>query len=169
MPRTPEDADRKRQQIVLSVVEHLLREGFRNSNLRALAASAGMSDRMVMYYFETKEALVAEAILLLAQNLKTSLDSVLPDRQASGSRIVRTMVDSALADGSRQTLRLWFEIVGLAVRGDEPYRSTAKLFLSEWESWIQDKLPAAQKHRAGTLLAQIEGEVMIRLLRADTG
>jgi AcrR family transcriptional regulator len=169
VPRTPADADRKRQHIVESVVAHLLREGFRNSNLRALAASAGMSDRMVMYYFETKESLISEAILMIAENLQTGLDAVLPDRQASGARIVSTMVDSALTDGSRETLRLWFEIVGLAVRGDEPYLSTAQLFLKEWESWIEAKLPASQKHRAPALLAQIEGEVMIQLLRAEGG
>ena len=60
---------------------------------------------------------------------------------------------------------LWLEIVGLAVRGDEPYRATASIFLARWEAWIRGKLEPKQKHRAQALLAQVEGEVMIRLLK----
>ncbi|MDA8672507.1 TetR/AcrR family transcriptional regulator, partial [Gammaproteobacteria bacterium] len=52
----------KRQDIIAAVAMHLLRDGFRNSGLRALAESVGMSDRMVMYYFETKEELIEEAL-----------------------------------------------------------------------------------------------------------
>jgi AcrR family transcriptional regulator len=165
LPKTPVATQHKRKEIIARVAAHLLREGFRNSGLRALAKSAGISDRMAMYYFETKEELVAEALLLLADGFSHSLDSLLPEKATSGSRIVTALVESALKAESRPMLMLWLEIVGLAVRGDEPYRATARIFLARWIEWIQARLEPRQKHRAQALLAQVEGEVMIRLLK----
>ena len=165
MPKKPTETAQKRQEIVAAVAEHLLHEGFRNSGLRALAKSVGISDRMVMYYFDTKETLIGEALLLLAQGFSSSLGSVLPDRTASGAKIVEALVRSALREDAKPMLRLWFEIVGLAVRGDEPYKTTAGLFLKEWEQWISSKLEPRHRHRATSLLAEVEGRVMIALLR----
>jgi len=166
VPNTQREPAQKRQEIIASVADHLLREGFRNSGLRALAKSVGISDRMIMYYFETKEELITEAMLLLADGLASGLELALPERQASGTQIVTALVDMALREDSKPMLTLWFEIVGLAVRGDEPYKSTARLFLSRWEEWIEGKLGPKHRHRAPSLLAQVEGEVMIRLLKA---
>lgn len=166
MPKAQTETHQKRQEIVVAVADHLLREGFGNSGLRALAKSVGISDRMIMYYFDTKEVLVSEALLLLADNFAEGLHHILPDRQASGSRIVGALVDGALAENAKPMLTLWFEIVGLAVRGDEPYKTTASLFLDRWEGFIRSKLPQNQRHRATALLAQVEGEVMIGLLGA---
>ena len=78
---------------------------------------------------------------------------------------MEVLASSSLADESAPMLKLWFEIVGLAVRGDQPYRKISNLFLHEWIEWIDSKLDQKQRHRAASLLAQIEGEVLIKLLR----
>ena len=59
----------KREEIVQLVANHLVARGFEDSGIRALAASAGISDRMLMYYFDTKEELIAQALLLLAEGM----------------------------------------------------------------------------------------------------
>ena len=43
--------EKRRQEIIGIVAMHLVRDGFQNSGLRAIAKSVGMSDRMLMYYF----------------------------------------------------------------------------------------------------------------------
>jgi hypothetical protein len=53
----------------------------------------------------------------------------------------------------------------LSLAGDRPYRKISNLFLNEWIEWIESKLDQKQRHRAASLLAQIEGEVLIKLLR----
>ena len=155
----------KRQTILLSVAGHLVSQGFSNSGIRALAKSAGISDRMLLYYFETKEALLHEALSLLFNDFSSHLDTILPQARASSTEIVAALVASSTTDASRPMLALWFEIVGLAMRGDEPFKTTAAQFLGEWERWIANKLAPAQRHRAGELLAQVEGSVMVTLLR----
>ena len=112
----------KRQTILLSVAGHLVSQGFSNSGIRALAKSAGISDRMLLYYFETKEALLDEALSLLFNEFSSHLDTILPQARASSTEIVAALVASSTTDASRPMLALWFEIVGLAMRGDEPLR-----------------------------------------------
>ena len=50
----------KREEIVQRVAQHLVAKGFQDSGIRALAASAGISDRMLMYYFDSKDELITQ-------------------------------------------------------------------------------------------------------------
>lgn len=155
----------KREEIIHLVAQHLVTRGFENSGIRALAESVGISDRMLMYYFEKKEDLIAQALLLLAEGMTASLDELIPQNRASVRQIVNalTAIDNQ-NDLQRGVLMLWFEIIGLAVRGGDPYRATAKQILEGYEAWIANKLPPDQKHRATETLAQIEGQIMLDLL-----
>lgn len=155
----------KRQEIVQAVASHLVQEGFANSGIRALASSAGISDRMLMYYFETKEELIADALQLLAENMATTLGQLLPERPTPSSDILSAASKAAEQPAMQAALQLWFEMVGLAVRGAEPYSRTVNQILDDWEHWIQRRLRSDQQHRARELLAHIEGELMLQLLR----
>ena len=159
------DTTQKREEIVLAVAGHLVREGFANSGIRALASSAGISDRMLMYYFDTKEELIASALMVLAANMSAGLEALLPKQPFPASTIVEVMVKSASHKDQKAVLRFWFEIIGLAIRGQEPYRSTVRHILEQWELWISDRLRAGQKKQAASVLAEIEGTLMLALLK----
>jgi len=60
-PMTPSgnEQEKRREDIVSAVAMHLVQKGFGASGIRALAESAGISDRMLIYYFETKDNLIA--------------------------------------------------------------------------------------------------------------
>ncbi len=161
----PKDSSKKRQDIVVAVAEHLRSEGFSNSGLRALAAAAGISDRMLMYYFDTKDEVIAEALLLLGDGLVAGLDQVLPAERASAKQITEALIASGKHELAKPVLMLWFEIVGLAMRGEEPYRSAATTILAGWEKWIIQKLGPGRAHLAPAVLGQIEGELMVSLIR----
>ncbi len=120
---------------------------------------------MLMYYFSTKEDLIAEALHLLAQNMAAALSQLLPERQTPASEIIDAVLLATDDAEVQASLRLWFEIVGLAVRGAEPYARTVNRILEDWESWIRLRLRPDQRHRAPELLAQIEGQLMLRLLQ----
>jgi AcrR family transcriptional regulator len=153
----------KREEIVRSIAAHLMREGFANSGIRALASRAGMSDRMLMYYFETKDELITEALEFLTQSMAVTLGELLPERQTPAADIVKAAVLAAQGAELQASLRLWFEIVGLAVRGAEPYATTVNRILEDWEEWIRCRPRPDQQHRAPELLAQIEGRLMLEL------
>ncbi|MCP5179873.1 MAG: TetR family transcriptional regulator [Pseudomonadales bacterium] len=161
--------DARRQEIVLAVADHLVREGLGNSGIRALAGSAGLSDRMLMYYFETKDDLIAQCLMLLARNMAAGLETLLPARPAPAHHLVATLTDPALVRAQTPVLRLWFEIVGLAVRGNEPYRSAVERILADWQAWLVARLRADQQGRAAELLAEVEGRLLLMLLREHAG
>ncbi len=154
----------KREALVRAVAQHLVQEGFSNSGIRALAQSAGISDRMLMYYFDTKDELITEALLVLAADMSASLERLLPARPVSARRIVAALTEAASSEAQQPALRFWFEIVGLAVRGTEPYQSTARQIVADWESWIRLRLRPDQQSRARQLLAEVEGRIMLDLL-----
>ena len=158
----------KREEIVQRVAQHLVARGFEDSGVRALAASAGISDRMLMYYFETKEELISQALLLLAEGMTASLDEYVPQRRASAAQIVAALTDREnQSEVHKSVLMLWFEIVGLAIRGGDPYRATANRILKGYEAWIASKLSPDQRHRAREILARIEGQIMLDLLDSE--
>ncbi len=155
----------KRDEIVQRIAQHLVLNGFEDSGVRSLAASAGISDRMLMYYFETKEQLISQALLLLADKMTASLDELVPQSRVTAPHIIKALTANRdRKDQQRGVLMLWFEIIGLAVRGGDPYRATANTILGKYEKWIASKLPPDQKHRAREILAQVEGQIMLNLL-----
>ncbi|XOV83509.1 MAG: TetR/AcrR family transcriptional regulator [bacterium] len=165
MARLPTDRENRQQDIVQAVAQHLVHNGIHNSALRALAKSVGMSDRMLMYYFETKEDLIAEALLLIANGLVGSLESALPRGQVSGQQILDALRQMGEDPSAHPGQKLWFEIIGLAMRDEGPYKTTARQILDGWEDWIRKRLGSKRAHLAPAILAQAEGEMMINLLR----
>jgi AcrR family transcriptional regulator len=165
LTRASTDKDNRRQDIVQAVAQHLVQNGIHNSALRALAKSVGMSDRMLMYYFETKEELIAQALLLIASGLVGSLENALPRGQVSGQQILDALRLMGENPAAHPGQKLWFEIIGLAMRDEGPYKSTARQILNGWENWIRERLGSKRAHMAPAILAQAEGEMMINLLR----
>lgn len=165
MTRASTDKENRQQDIVQAVAQHLVENGIHNSALRALAKSVGMSDRMLMYYFETKEELIAQALMLIASGLIGSLENALPRGQVSGQQILDALRLMGEDPAAHPGQKLWFEIIGLAMRDDGPYKTTATQILDGWEEWIKDRLGSKRAHMAPAILAQAEGEMMINLLR----
>ncbi|MEU7426349.1 TetR/AcrR family transcriptional regulator [Streptomyces sp. NPDC040750] len=62
MPRPPDPA--KRRDLLDQVRQYVIRNGLADLSLRPLARALGTSDRMLLYYFGTKERLVADALAL---------------------------------------------------------------------------------------------------------
>jgi AcrR family transcriptional regulator len=165
MSPPPTEQEQRREDIVRAIAMHLVQKGFAESGIRALAESAGISDRMLIYHFGTKDALIAEALMVLATDMAAALDGLLPERPTSATHIVDSLMRAAESEEQKAVLRLWFEIIGLAIRGQEPYRTAAAGILRNWEQWLRKRLRPEQQERAVSLLAQIEGQLMLSLLR----
>ncbi len=156
--------ENRRLEIIAAAATHLVDHGFQNSGLRAIAKSAGISDRMIMYYFETKEELVSEALSLIGESLADGMDKSVPNGNLSPRQLLDELSDALKSEEVQAALRLWFEIVGLAMRGQQPYQKTAALLLLRSQEQIRKKLRSDQKHRAREVLSTLEGQMMIDLL-----
>ena len=160
-------SDRRRAEIVESVTKHLLERGLRSSGIRALAKSADTSDRMLMYYFGTKENLITEVVTAAAEGLSLRLNEMVPGNNLSGKQLINTVVDAAEAPEVKPLLRFFFEMVGRAMRDEPPYKLVSVNMLDLWQLWVESKLKSDQRHRAPEVVAELEGQLMMNLLRGE--
>ena len=63
----------RRAQWLDAMADHLLAHGLAGSPLRALAAAAGTSDRMLLYYFSDRDDLLAALLRHVAQRMTDML------------------------------------------------------------------------------------------------
>ena len=70
--------DEQRRHVIERVAEHLLRTGLAEASLRQLAAAAGVSDRMLLYYFDDKTEVMSAAMGRIAADMVGRLEEAIP-------------------------------------------------------------------------------------------
>lgn len=157
----------KKQQAIERIAAHLLAEGLNQTGLRLLAKVADTSDRMLIYYFGSKEALLDEVMGAIAATVTVQLDALLGSEQRPADVLLAQATNIMMHDGFTPAVQLWFELVGLAARGHEPYLANAKLISNNWIEWITSRLAEADKDKAADLYAHLEGRLMLKLIQAQ--
>lgn len=129
----------KRQLILEKIADHLLTHGLQGAGLRALAAAAGTSDRMLLHYFANKEELTTAALHLVAARMLDLLDnsrSAQMPLQSLLPYLVGMLGDPVI----RPFLRLWLELAALSAAGDETYRGIARQIGDGFYQWVASAL-----------------------------
>ena len=154
----------KKEQIIQKVTQYMVLEGLEDVGLRKLAAVGGTSDRMLIYYFGTKDGLIGEAMATVAAGLSMQLDAVLGEEKRDAQTLLNELYALNRVPEFNLTIRLWFEVIGLAVRGREPYASSAKAIADNWLSWMESHLVEQDVPMAKLLFAELEGRLMLSLI-----
>jgi AcrR family transcriptional regulator len=157
----------KKQMMTAAVAAHLLQNGLNGHGIRALAEAAGTSDRMLIYYFGSKDELLHDAMRLIVQGLAGQLDAAFGEGQQDADALLETLTGMFEAMEWRSMVALWFEIVGLAVRGTQPFQLIAQEIAGVFIDWIRLRLPAHQQARAADLFAHLEGRLMLRAIECQ--
>jgi AcrR family transcriptional regulator len=169
-PRAPRRSDARsddrRAAIIARLADHVLAQGLEGSSLRPLAAAAGLSDRMLLYYFKDKAEVITAALNqtsarlvgLLAQH--TGREPLpLPQLHA---KLVAVLFDEAIWPYQR----MWLEIVARAAQGDAFYQATGEAmgrgFLAWGAAQLDSPTPEARARDAAKLMVMLEGMVLLR-------
>jgi AcrR family transcriptional regulator len=107
----------ERDRLLGLVVDHILENGLAGLTLRGIAAATGSNNRMLLYYFGSKEQLIVDA--LRAARLRFPRFAEIPDilRDSDDgleTRLLRAW-DGISALETRPFVRLFFSVFGLAV------------------------------------------------------
>jgi len=159
----------RRDDLVEGAVAYALREGVSGLSLRPLAAALGTSDRMLVYYFGTRDAVVAAVLAEVAARLRRLLEEALPAEPAPPAQILAAALAVAAQPEAEAPLRLWLEVAGQAARGEEIYASTSRAVIAGWIEWLAAHLdvPADERRAAAAgLLAALDG-LLVSLLTGD--
>jgi AcrR family transcriptional regulator len=159
-----EKTEARRRVILEKVADHLLEQGMKGSSIRPLAAAAGISDRMLLHYFENKEEVMTAALHLIAARMTTLLESA-----RSAPMPFHTLMPhlaGMLKDPQvRSYLRLWLELAALSASGEEAYRQVARQLGDYFYKWLAGELLVDKEDERASLAAlafvTIEGFVFL--------
>jgi len=161
----------KKQIIIEKLADHLLVHGMKASSLRQLAAAAGMSDRMLLHYFENKEELLTATLVLINERLIRILESASSEQMPFQILLphLAQMIKNPLI---RPNLKLWLELVPLTAEEEEPYLDIARQICDTFFDWLTSVLQVEREDEriplASLAFATIEGFVLMDELGFDS-
>lgn len=159
-------SDDKRDVIIDLLADHVLAHGLAASSLRPLARAAGLSDRMLLYYFKDKDAVIeatlARIVARLTARLTRHVDAAPLPLEALATKLLAILV----ADDLWPYMCVWLEIAAMAARGDAFYRTVGGQIGEGFLAWGEAQLENPKD--ATALLVKIEGTIVLRSLGIAT-
>lgn len=131
----------RREEILVATVEEIESSGLRALRVSDVAARLGLSASLVIYHFETKEALVNEAFDFAGrQDIDRARE--LAAGQVSALQRLRDVVGWYLPRGSSRSWKIWIDgwSAGLV---DDALRSTFAALDQEWKSILSSLMDEA--------------------------
>jgi AcrR family transcriptional regulator len=156
----------RRAALIAKVAEHILGHGLSASSLRPLAKAAQISDRMLLYYFKDKAAVITAALEVIASRLVALLE----EKSGNEKLPLEPLRVKLVAILSEETLwpymRLWLEIAALAARDDLFFLGVgermARGFLAWGAAQLDSATPEDRERDAARLLVMIEGMIVLK-------
>ena len=130
-----------------------------------VAKQLDISDRVVVYYFASKEELVSDVLMSVGVQLQLALEPAFKSPAKDHFELlVRAwpLVARAEADA---IFALFLEANGLAASGREPYRTLVPVLVEAWITWAAEFLEGSPKQRrteAETSIAILDGLLLLR-------
>ena len=170
MARTADE--QKRVELLERIVDYVMANGLSDLSLRPLAGAVGSSPRVLLYYFGSKEELIA-GVLTRARERQRAIFEDLPRNPASYRDTVRAAWDMMSAPEHERVFRLFFEVYGLALQSPERYAGFLRGAVDDWIDYLAEpKLREGYARRdaraiATVLLAGYRGFLLDLLATGD--
>ncbi|MEP9363889.1 TetR/AcrR family transcriptional regulator [Nocardioides sp. CN2-186] len=128
----------RRDELLDLVTDHVLEHGLIGLTLRPVAAAIGTSDRMLIYHFDNRDALVS-AVVARTNERAIAAVAALPS-----ARSVRAGVNALWAAYQTEPLNgcldVYCQAAATGLLGEEPYLSDARASNARWSANLQDYL-----------------------------
>jgi AcrR family transcriptional regulator len=154
-----------RNDMLAAAVRLVAEHGLSSLTYKRLADRLGIPDRTVVYYFPTKNDLVAAVLEILGGRLEEALRAVLGDAPLAASELLDRAWHAVQSGEADSICRVYLQVTGEAAAGRSPYATIAKLISDQWIEWFARLLtgPAhTRRQRAAALVAQLDGLMLLR-------
>lgn len=137
------DSTPERQRLLDLVVDLILRDGVIDLSLSAISRAIGSNNRMLLYYFGSKQTLIDEASFV-AFNSFPRLRDMFARLGAPGDLEARLLTawDDLADPDSRPFVRLFFQRFGIAQREPDEWVAFTEQVGREWVDNVRDALLA---------------------------
>lgn len=158
----------RKAQLLQALTDHILAYGLGGASLRPLAAAVGTSDRMLLYYFPDKPALIAAVLEEVAGRLQIMLESQRADVPVTPEVLEERLLPLVLDPAVWPYMQVWLEMAAMAARGDETCARVGGAIARGFLDWLGSQLAVISDETrdaaAVRLLATIEGAVLLKSL-----
>ena len=163
----------RRQDLTDRMADFLLAHGLSAATLRPMAAAAGVSDRMLLYYFKDKSQALTAAFDCLLNRLHAALAARTQARPLPIGRLRGRVVPALLEAPLWPYMQLWLDVSALASRGDPVQRDRAQALWHALHNWVQGQLVGDAPNQRARLMMMIQAAVQqkaigLRDAAADT-
>lgn len=164
--------DAQREAVIERLTGHLLAHGLARTSLRQLAQAAGVSDRMLLYYFADKAEVLAAVMARVAGELSLRLAEAIPDgAPLRPAELVRRAAAFTTGPEMRRFMGLWVEVVAAAARGEVPFPAIVAQVMAGFRLWVDSRLdlpPGADREgTAAAIIAVIDGLALVDICSDD--
>ena len=134
MARTADD--QRRADLLERIVAYVMENGLADLSLRPLADAVDTSPRILLYYFGSKEALVADVLAGLRARQR-AVFADLPRDPSSYAETVRAAWKLMSARKNEPLFRLFFEVYGLALQAPDRFPGFLRRAVDEWLTYLE--------------------------------
>lgn len=149
----------RREELLDAVTDHVVEHGLIGLTLRPVAAAIGTSDRMLVYYFGSRDGLVAD---VLSRSEDRSIERIDAMPGAAGVRAgVNALWAAYQHDPLQGCMNLYVQGAATGLIGREPYLTAIREANERWRLALERYLVrcGAQQDRVGRVVALIDSSL----------
>lgn len=152
--------------ILEAAADVALESGMAKLTYASVAARAGVSDRMIVYYLPTKADLVRATVGKIGADFQRLLADAFGQERRSVDELVATAWPVLTSAEGDRVFRVFFEIVGLAAAHQEPFDELAPAMVGGWAVWLSGRTKGStaeiRHRRALEVIARLDGLLLLR-------
>lgn len=146
----------RREELLEAVTDHVLTHGLIGVTLRPVAAAIGTSDRMLIYHFGSRDALVSAVVERIGDRSVAAVAELPPSRGVRAA--VRRLWGAYQVQPLRGCMGIYVQAAATGMIGEEPYRSMARASNQRWAEALQAYLvrSGAPRRRAARIVTLVD-------------
>lgn len=135
MSRTVDEMHRR--ELLDRIVAYVYRHGVSDLSLRPLAAAVDSSPRVLLYYFGSKEEMIAQILGRAREAQRAEFANMMIDEPDSPGSVCRAIWKVMSAPKVEPAFRLFFEVYGLAIQDRKRFAGFLKTVMHDWLIFLE--------------------------------
>src|SRR3954464_13862237 len=131
-------ADHHREELLERATDYVLVHGLIGLTLRPVAAAIGTSDRMLIYHFDSRDALVSAVVARTNERSMAAVEALPAARSVRAG--VNALWAAYLTEPLNSCLDVYCQAAATGLIGEEPYLSDARASNEKWAISLQHYL-----------------------------